>query len=69
MPESYAETLSKVEAGRVGTVQRLRVLALRLEQLPLEVAADVLVILEPTLAALERQAGLALEPQATAAPA
>jgi hypothetical protein len=36
-------------------------LATRLEQLPLDRAAEVLVLLEPTLVELERQAALALE--------
>jgi hypothetical protein len=61
MHDSYAGTLSKVAGGRAATVERLRVLAMRLEQLPLEAAAEVLVILGPALASLERQAGLALE--------
>jgi hypothetical protein len=42
-------------------------LATRLEQLPLDAAADVLILLEPALAALERQAGVALERASTGA--
>jgi hypothetical protein len=67
MHEPYADTLSTVATGRVAAVERLRMLATRLEQLPLDTAADVLVLLEPTLVALERQAGLALERAPTGA--
>jgi len=42
-------------------VARLRTLATQLEQFPLEAATEVLIMLQPTLVALERQAGLALE--------
>jgi hypothetical protein len=37
------------------------------EQLPLDAAAEVLVLLEPALAALEQQAALALERAPTGA--
>jgi hypothetical protein len=59
--ERDAETLATVAAGRAATVTRLRALATRLEALPLDAAAAVLVLLEPALAGLERQAALALE--------
>jgi len=39
----------------------LRTLTERLEQLPLVDAVEVLILLEPALAAFERQANLALE--------
>jgi hypothetical protein len=42
-------------------VAELRALATRIEGLPLDAAAEVLVLLEPALAALERQAARALE--------
>jgi hypothetical protein len=67
MPEDYADTLNRVAVGRTATVARLRALAAQVEQLPLDAAAGVLVLLEPTLVALERQACLALEPAPTAA--
>jgi hypothetical protein len=57
MPEPFADTA----AGRTAVVARLHALAARVEQLPLDAAAEVLVLLEPALAALERLAGLALE--------
>jgi hypothetical protein len=61
MPEPFADTLATVAAGRVALVARLRALATRVEELPLDAAAEVLVLLEPALAALEQQASLALE--------
>jgi hypothetical protein len=54
-------------AGRTATVARLRALATRVEQLPLDAAAEVLVLLEPALATMEHQAGLALERAPTGA--
>jgi hypothetical protein len=45
----------------------LRALATRVEELPLIAAAEVLVLLEPALAALEQQADLALERAPTGA--
>jgi hypothetical protein len=54
-------TLDTLAAGRAATVADLRALAARIELLPLEDAAEVLVLLEPMLAALRRQAALALE--------
>ena len=61
MPEPYADILATVATGRTALVARLRVLAARVEALPLESAAEVLVLLEPAVAALERTAALALE--------
>jgi hypothetical protein len=61
MPEPYADTLATLAAGRTATVARLRALAARLEELPLDAAAEVLVLLEPALAGFERHAALALE--------
>jgi hypothetical protein len=58
MPEPYADT---VAAGRTALVARLRTIAARLEELPLDAAAEVLVLLEPAVAAFEGQAALALE--------
>jgi hypothetical protein len=51
MPEPFADTLVTVAAGRTALVARL----------PLDSAAEVLVLLEPAMAALEREAALALE--------
>jgi hypothetical protein len=42
-------------------VAELRALATRIEGLPLDAAAEVLVLLEPALVALEQRARLALE--------
>jgi len=61
MPEPFAETLATVAAGRTALVTRLRAIAARLEALPLDTAAEVLVLLEPATAAWEREAALALE--------
>jgi len=66
MPEPFTDTLATVAAGQTALVARLRTLA-RLEALPLESAADVLVLLEPAVAALEREAALALERAPTGA--
>jgi hypothetical protein len=43
-----------VAAGRTALVARLRALATRVEELPLDAAAEVLVLLAPALAALEK---------------
>ena len=61
MPEPYADTLATVAAGRTALVTRLRSIAARVESLPLESAAEVLVLLEPAVAAFERHTALALE--------
>src|SRR5262249_9356002 len=61
MPEPYADTLATVAAGRTALVARLRTIAARVEALPLESAAELLVFLEPAVAVLEREAALALE--------
>jgi hypothetical protein len=67
MPDdAYQTTLPTVAAGRAAVVARLRTLATRLDALPLDTAADVLVLVEPTLQAFERQAALALERAPTA---
>jgi len=42
-------------------VARLRTIAARVEELPLESVAEVLGLLEPTVATFEREAALALE--------
>jgi hypothetical protein len=62
MPEPFADTLASVAAGRAALVARLRATALRVEQLPRDAAAEVLVLLEPAAAAFEQQAARALEP-------
>jgi hypothetical protein len=67
MPELYADTLAAVAAGRTTMVARLRTIASSVEELPLGAAAEVLVLLEPALAALEQQAALALERAPTGA--
>jgi hypothetical protein len=61
MDEPFADTLATVAAGRTAAVVQLRELATRLEELPLEAAAEVLVLIEPTLDDLRQQAALALE--------
>jgi hypothetical protein len=61
MPEPFADTLATVAAGRTAAVAELRELAARLEALPLDDVAEVLVLLEPTLHDLRRQSALALE--------
>jgi hypothetical protein len=61
MDEPYADTLATVAAGRAAAVAELRSLAGRLEALPLNAVAEVLVLIEPTLADLRRAAALALE--------
>jgi hypothetical protein len=61
MPEPYAGTLATVATGRTALVARLRTIAARVEELPLDAAAEVLVLLEPAMAALEQDAARALE--------
>jgi len=61
MPEPFTDTLATVAAGRTALVARLRTIAARVEALPLESAAEVLVLLEPAVAAFEQHAALALE--------
>ena len=61
MPEPYANTLVTVAAGRTALVERLRTIADHVEALPLDAAAEVLVLLEPAAAAFEREAARALE--------
>jgi hypothetical protein len=67
MPEPFTDTLATVATGRTALAARLRTIAARVEALPLESAAEVLVLLEPALAALEEQAALALERAPTGA--
>jgi hypothetical protein len=67
MPEPFTDTLATVAAGRTALVERLRAIASRVEELTLDAAAEVLVLLEPTVAALEREAALALERAPTGA--
>jgi hypothetical protein len=61
MEAPAADTLATVAAGRTALVARLRTIAARLEELPLDAAAEVLVLLEPAVAVVEREAALALE--------
>jgi hypothetical protein len=56
MPEPYDDTLATVAAGRTATVARLRAIAARLEELPLDAAAEVLMLFKPALAALAQHA-------------
>jgi hypothetical protein len=58
-PPSYATTLATVAAGRAAAVAELRQLADRLEQLPVDAAAEALVRLGARYAAA--RGGLALE--------
>ena len=67
MPEPFTDTLATVAAGRTALVERLRAIAACLEVLPLDAAAEVLVLHEPAVAALEHQAGLTLERALTGA--
>jgi hypothetical protein len=61
MSEPFADTLATVAAGRTALVARLRAIAARVEALPLDAATEVLVLLEPAVAAFEQHAELALE--------
>src|SRR5262245_53985942 len=61
MHEPFATTLDALAAGRAAAVSQLRTLADHLERLALHDVAEVLVLLEPTLDALRRQATFALE--------
>jgi predicted trehalose synthase len=61
MPEPFTDTLATVAAGCTALVERLRDIADLLEELPLDAAAEVLIPLEPAMAALEQQAARALE--------
>jgi hypothetical protein len=56
-----AATLATVAAGRAVAVAELRQLADRLERLALDDVAEVLVLLEPALDDLRRQAALVFE--------
>jgi hypothetical protein len=67
MDEPYADTLATVAAGRAAAVAELRALATRLDELPLDAVAEVLMLLEPTLDDLRRQAAFALERAPTGA--
>ena len=58
---AFAQTLPALAAGRTAAVTQLRALADQIDALPLDVAADVLVLLTPALDDLWRQAALALE--------
>jgi hypothetical protein len=62
MSDTFAQTLPTVATARAAAVARLRALATGLEALPLDAAADVLVLVGPALQAFERQAALALAP-------
>jgi len=59
--DAFTQTLATVAAGRAAAVAQLRQLAAQLEALPLDSVAEVLVLLEPTLDDLRRQAAFALE--------
>ena len=54
MDEPHADTLAAVAAGRTAAVAQLRQLADRLERLPLDAAAEVLIGLEHVLDELRR---------------
>jgi hypothetical protein len=45
MPEPFADTLATVATARTALVARLQALAARVEQLPLDSAAEALVLL------------------------
>jgi len=61
MPEVYAHTLATVAAGRTALVDRLRTLAARIEALPLESVAEVLIVPESAVAACKQRAAPVLE--------
>jgi hypothetical protein len=61
MPAPYTDTLATVATGRTALVARLRSIAARIEELPLDAAAEVLILLEPAMTAQEQQAARALE--------
>jgi hypothetical protein len=67
MTDPYSETLTRVAEGRSASVAQLHALATRLEQLPLEAAADALLLLEPALAELAWRAARVLERAPTGA--
>jgi hypothetical protein len=68
MPEPFADTLATVAAGRTRRPGRTPArLATRVEELPIDAAAEVLGFLEPAMATLEQQATLALERAPTGA--
>jgi len=54
MDEAHANTLAAVAAGRTAVVAQLRELADRLEQLPLDAAAEALIGLEHVLDEMRR---------------
>ena len=60
-PPPYDQTRDAVAAGCAAAVTELRTLATRLEQLPLDAVPEVLMLLEPVLDDLRRQAAVALE--------
>jgi len=66
MPEP-CDTLATLAAGRSALVERLRTIAARVKELPLDAAAEVPVLLEPAVGALDREAALALERAPTGA--
>ena len=59
--DAHQTTLPTVAAARAAAVARLRTLATQLEALPLDAAADVLVLVEPALRSFEQHAARALE--------
>jgi len=61
MSEPFNDTLATVAAGRTALVERLRTIAARVESLPVDTAAEVLVFLAPAVATFERQVALELE--------
>jgi len=54
MPEPFADTLATVAAGRTALVTRLRTIAARLEELPLDSAAEVSAAFTSRRPSLER---------------
>jgi len=59
--DAYQTTLPTVAAGRAAVVARLRALATQIDELPIDAAAEVLILVEPALATFERHAALALQ--------
>ena len=57
----YAETLATLAAGRTALVARLRIIAARVEELPLESAAEMLGVLKAAVAACEQRAAPVLK--------
>ena len=61
MPEPFADTLARIATGQTALVKRLRDIATRVEELPLDSVAEVLGVLEAAVAVCEQRAAVGLE--------